>query len=67
MTPETIANWINILSLAASQGAIIVGHLKDIFTAFGVSHNLSDAEIDAIEQAAMADDQARIDRRTSGA
>lgn len=63
MTPQQIETWIAVAQALTAAGVSIVGQLKALFAQFGVSHSLTDDQINAIEQAGIADDQARAARR----
>lgn len=59
MTPEQINGYITIISILVTLGADVTGKVKQLIHAFHPEVVLTDDEINAIEQAGIADSIAR--------
>lgn len=62
-TADQILTYIQIARLLIADGIVIVGKFKTLLSAFLPGHGLTDAQINAIEQQAMTDDDRRIAER----
>lgn len=58
-----IQNYLALAELIVTTGGVIAGKLKAIFDLTHPGHGLTDAQINALEQAALEDDRRRIAER----
>jgi hypothetical protein len=63
MNPQQIQNWISIISLIVQSGGVVAGQAKALLTLFHPLSTLTEEQINAIEQAGIADSQRRQQER----
>ena len=63
MSPQQIQAYISVASLLASAGIDIAGKVKSLVALFHPAASLTEEQINAIEQAAIADAERRRQER----
>lgn len=63
MNAQQIQNWISIISLIVQSGGAIAGQAKALITLFHPLATLTEEQINAIEQAGIADAERRRQER----
>jgi hypothetical protein len=59
MPPSEVQAYISVISMLAAVGLDVVGKAKQLIQTFTPDHTLTEEQINAIEQAGIAEDQRR--------
>jgi hypothetical protein len=63
MPPSEVQAYISVISMLAAVGLDVVGKAKQLLAMFHPDHTLTEAQVNAIEAAGIADSQKRMAER----